>query len=85
MKFQIHPKKYSDQLYDQLLSDIEKTKFALDIAYSGFDNVTDPELIDAYIYELNSIQTRYQFLLKEASEHLDEKSSITTFATEILC
>ena len=30
-----------------LLSDIEKTQHALEIAYSGFDNVTDPDLIDA--------------------------------------
>ena len=33
-----------------LLSDLEKTKIALEIAYAGFDNVTEPDLIDCYIY-----------------------------------
>ena len=34
-----------------LLSDLEQTKKALEIAYAGFDNVTEPDLIDCYIYE----------------------------------
>ena len=29
-----------------LLSDLEQTKKALEIAYAGFDNVTEPDLID---------------------------------------
>ena len=29
-----------------LLSDLEETKKALEIAYAGFDNVTEPDLID---------------------------------------
>ena len=47
-----------------LLSDLEKTKKALEVAYAGFDNVTEPDLIDCYIYELNAAQLRYQFLLR---------------------
>ena len=47
-----------------LMEDIEKTRIALDIAYAGFDNATDPDMIDCYIYELNAAQLRYQFLLK---------------------
>ena len=49
-----------------LLSDIEKTQYALEIAYSGFDNVTDPDLIDCYIYEIDSALKRYRFLLQQA-------------------
>ena len=49
-----------------LLSDIEKTQHALEIAYSGFDNVTDPDLIDCYIYEIDSALKRYRFLLQQA-------------------
>lgn len=51
---------------DILLADIEKTKHALEIAYSGFDNVTDPDLIDCYIYEIDSALKRYRFLLQQA-------------------
>ncbi len=57
-----------------LLSDIAKTKVALHSAYSNFDNVTDPDLIDCYIYEMNAIQKRYKFLLERA-DHLYTKTS----------
>lgn len=51
--------------HDLLLEDIKKTKFALDTAYANFENVTEPDLIDCYIYELNAAQMRYKFLLKK--------------------
>lgn len=50
-----------------LLSDLEKTKRALEIAYAGFDNVTEPDLIDCYIYEVNSVLKRYKFLMEQAA------------------
>ena len=53
---------------DHLLQDIVKTKNALDSAYSNFDNVIDPDLIDCYIYEVNAVQKRYKFLLEKASK-----------------
>ena len=42
---------------------------ALENAYAGFDNATDPDLIDAYIYQLNSAQLRYRFLLNSVKEY----------------
>ena len=51
-----------------LLADIAKTQHALEVAYCGFDNVTDPDLIDCYIYELNSVMKRYKYLLEQAAE-----------------
>ena len=50
-----------------LLSDLEKTKRALEVAYAGFDNVTEPDLIDCYIYEVNSVYKRYKFLMEQAA------------------
>ena len=49
-----------------LLEDILKTQLALETAYAGFDNATDPDLIDCYIYEVNSALKRYRFLLNQA-------------------
>ncbi len=49
---------------DELL----KTRYALENAYAGFDNVTDPDLIDCYIYELNAVMKRYKYLLQQAAE-----------------
>ena len=37
----------------------------MEAAYSNFENVVDPDLIDSCIYELNAIQNRYKFLLKQ--------------------
>lgn len=50
-----------------IMRDIAITKSALDSAYSNFDNVTDPDLIDCYIYEVNAVQKRYKFLLEKAA------------------
>jgi hypothetical protein len=58
---------------DVLLNEIKKTKLALESAYSNFENVIDPDLIDCYIYEVNAVQKRYKFLLRQAKE-LDSKS-----------
>ena len=51
---------------DKLLADIAKTQHALEVAYCGFDYATDPDLIDCYIYEVNSALKRYRFLLNQA-------------------
>lgn len=45
-----------------------QARHALEIAYSGFDNVTDPDLIDCYIYEVNAVMKRYKFLLEQAAK-----------------
>ena len=48
--------------------ELAQTKYALENAYLGFDNVTDPDLLDCYIYELNAVMKRYKFLLDQAAE-----------------
>ena len=52
---------------EDLLEDLKKTRYALEVAYSGFDNVTDPDLINCYIYQVNAILKRYKFLLQKIS------------------
>ena len=56
--------------YDEkyLVEEINPTKAALSAAYANFDNATDPDLIDCYIYQLNSEQKRYKYLLQKAKE-----------------
>ena len=50
-----------------LRESIEKTHKALDIAYAGFNNATDTDLIDSYIYEINSLQKKYKHLTELAA------------------
>ncbi|MDE6951734.1 MAG: YaaL family protein [Lachnospiraceae bacterium] len=52
----------------RLLNDLKLTRAELEIAYSGFDNVTDPDLIDCYIYKVNAVLMRYKFLMEKAVE-----------------
>jgi len=63
---------------DLLISEINKTKLALEAAYSNFENVVDPDLIDSCIYEMNAVQNRYKFLLKQAkAANITMNSKIT--------
>ena len=48
--------------------DHHTSKRALAAAYSNFDNATDPDLIDCFIYQVNSEQKRYKYLLQKAKE-----------------
>ena len=52
-----------DKRYALLLEDLERTQHDLDLAYANLSNVTEPDLIDCYIYEVQSVQMRYKFLL----------------------
>ncbi|MDE7063123.1 MAG: YaaL family protein [Lachnospiraceae bacterium] len=55
--------KSRDEGYTLLLDDLARTKDNLDSAYANFQNVVEPDLIDAYIYEVNAMQLKYKFLL----------------------
>ena len=54
--------------YDEkyLIYDLTQSKNALDAAYSCFENATEPDIIDSCIYQVNSAQIRYKFLLEKA-------------------
>lgn len=57
---------------------IEKTRYALEIAYAGFDNATDPDLIDCYIYEVNALLKRYTYLANLAEKEVQTSPELCT-------
>jgi hypothetical protein len=59
---------FCDKRYAVLLEDLERTEHDLDSAYMKLGNVTEPDLIDCYIYEVQSLQMRYRFLLKRVKQ-----------------
>lgn len=73
----------AEEAFEQfsLKDSIEKTRRALDIAYAGFDNAVEADLIDSYIYEINALQLRYKYLISLADlretevENLSRKHS----------
>jgi len=50
------------------MEDIEKTASDLNAAYTNLQQVTEPELIDYYIYHTKAVQTRYRYLLNCAKK-----------------
>ena len=53
---------------DLLMDDITKTRQALERIYCNFQYVSDPDLIDCYIYEMNSVDLRYKYLINQLRE-----------------
>ena len=57
-----------DLLKKSLMDDITKTQRELETAYAGFQCASDPDLIDCYIYEINSADLRYRYLINQIKE-----------------
>ena len=68
MKIHFSQSYYNDTGSSSVLDAIEKTRYELENAYAGFNNAIDPDLIDCYIFEVNSLLKRYRFLLHQAEE-----------------
>ena len=57
----------------ELLTELRQTMSTINTVFTHFEEVVDPTLIDCYIYQVNSEQKRYKYLLQKAKEY--EKSS----------
>jgi len=51
-----------------ILTTLERLKKDLDNVHSSLDSVTDPTLIDSFIFEMNALHMRYTFYLRECKE-----------------
>ena len=60
----------------ELLTELRQTMSTISTVFNHFEEVVDPTLIDCYIYQVNSEQKRYKYLLQKAKEY--EKSSAKT-------
>ena len=49
-----------------VLDDLRRTLSELETAYARLNYVTDEDLIECYIYEVNSLLKRYKYLKEEA-------------------
>ena len=60
--------KKKPQIDQRLKTEIQQTQGQLQLARNHFEEVSDPLLVDCYIYEINAAQLRYQFLLRRAKK-----------------
>lgn len=63
-----------------LQESIEKTRQALEFAYAGFDNATDADMIDSYIYEIYALQKRHAHLTALAMKETVPAENLESYA-----
>ena len=65
----------------ELKTSLQATQDALSHAYSAFDYIVDPELTDACIFEIRSLQAKMNFLLRQIKEMEDCAATAVTART----
>lgn len=78
------PDAEEDYTLPDLREDMQKTRTALEIAYAGFDNATDEDLIDCYIFEINSLLKRYKYLSELAAKEPQAKEAAPSLSFRAL-
>ena len=51
-----------------LISSLSHTRTLINQAYSGFNMASDSDLIESYVFEINALQARYNYLLRRVKE-----------------
>ncbi len=64
----ITKKKCRNEDDEQLISEIHRLSNALTLAYERFELQCDSDLVEATIYEIESLKARYRYLLAIARE-----------------
>lgn len=54
--------------YKKRVDEMNSIRSDLICAYSAFDNVTDPSMTDACIFEISALKSRYNYAVKTLRE-----------------
>ena len=70
-EFQVLKKQKQEKGREQerLLQEYRDTLFQLRQVRAAFQQVKDPDLINACVYEMNALQQRYSYLLQQIKEN----------------
>ena len=60
-----------------LLDGLSQTRALIAQAYQGFNDACDPDLIESYVFEINALQSRYTYLLRQVKELDGEQAART--------
>lgn len=58
---QAHPKQAERQ---ELMNSLSHTRTLINQAYGCFNTTSDSDLIESYVFEINALQARYNYLLR---------------------
>ena len=57
-----------DEERRELLQSLSHTRTLINQAYGGFNNASASDLIESYVFEINSLHARYNYLLRRVKE-----------------
>ena len=63
-----------DEERRQLVEEMRATRALLNHAYAQFNLYSDPDLVDACVYEINALQSRYSYFVRQVKQ-LDARES----------
>ena len=69
--------KFQNNRKRELVMNIEHAKAEMHQAMDNFNNVTEPKLIDFYIYKIQSEQTRFEQLISDYKKLCSSNDDIT--------
>ncbi len=52
----------------QLMEGMQETRDQLNFAYAQFNTYTDPDLVDACVYQINALQSRYSYFVRQIKQ-----------------
>ena len=52
----------------ELMTSLAQTRTLINQAYSCFNRASDNDLIESYVFEINALQARYNYLLRRIKE-----------------
>lgn len=55
----------ADEELQALMEGMAQTRSQLSCAYAQFNTYSDPDLVDACVYEINALQSRYSYYVRQ--------------------
>ena len=77
----IHQRGKVSQEQEELMQSLREAQRPLDHAYLAFDDITDSELVESCIFEIRSLQSRINYLLRQLKQ-LEEQQTALSAAKE---
>ena len=57
-----------DEERQALMEGMAQTRSQLSCAYAQFNTYSDPDLVDACVYEINALQSRYSYYVRQVKQ-----------------
>ena len=67
-KLRKHRESPAEEERRELLENMAQTRHQLNQAYCCFNQHSDPDLVESCVYEINSLQSRYSYLVRRMKD-----------------